>query len=163
MRIRLAKELIDKIDYSNIDDYQTYPDSIFICDNCGDKIRFAYKDLEKHRFSKNSNLKGLDKKNADRLILSMIPKYKIDQKGQIWALTKRDRIIVKFQRLILRLIGLRENFLPIPSINENIPGQKKLSGYSPKIMADFYIDDKALRFKGSATMLRTLKILEELV
>ena len=53
--------------------------------------------------------------------------------------------------------------LEFDAINENIPGQKKLSGYSPKIMADFYIDDKALRFNGSATMLRTLKILGELV
>ena len=33
------------------------------------------------------------------------------------------------------------------SINRNLPGQKKLSGYSPKIMADWYIDDKAINIK----------------
>lgn len=74
MKIRFAKELIDKLEYSNHHDYETYPNSVFICDKCGDKIGFAYKDLEKHRFSKDSNLIGNDKAIADRLIISMIPK-----------------------------------------------------------------------------------------
>lgn len=80
MKIRFANGLIDKLEYSNHDDYETYPNSVFICDKCGDKIGFAYKDLEKHRFSKNSNLNGNDKIIADKLILSMIPKYKIEKK-----------------------------------------------------------------------------------
>lgn len=37
--------------------------------------------------------------------------------------------------------------LEFDSINENIPNQKKLSGYSPKVMADIYIDDKAINIK----------------
>jgi DNA-directed RNA polymerase subunit M/transcription elongation factor TFIIS len=121
MKIRFAKELIEKLEYSNYDDYETYPNSVFVCDKCGDKIGFGFKDLEKHRFSKNSNLKGKDKIIADRLILTMIPKYKVKQKRQIWALTKRDRLIVKLQRLYLRLIGAVDVFLPIPKIDENIP------------------------------------------
>ena len=36
--------------------------------------------------------------------------------------------------------------LEFDAINENLPDQKKLSGYSPKIMADYYIDDRALQF-----------------
>ena len=36
--------------------------------------------------------------------------------------------------------------LEFDAINENLPDQKKISGYSPKIMADYYIDDKALQF-----------------
>jgi hypothetical protein len=36
--------------------------------------------------------------------------------------------------------------LEFDAINENLPNQKKLSGYSPKIMADYYIDDKAITF-----------------
>tara|TARA_E500000331_G_scaffold352388_1_gene400876 strand:+ start:1462 stop:1854 length:393 start_codon:yes stop_codon:yes gene_type:complete len=36
--------------------------------------------------------------------------------------------------------------LEFDAINSNLPDQKKLSGYSPKIMADYYIDDKALEF-----------------
>tara|TARA_Y100001968_G_C18952492_1_gene523857 strand:- start:61 stop:360 length:300 start_codon:yes stop_codon:yes gene_type:complete len=38
----------------------------------------------------------------------------------------------------------RERGLEFDSVNENLPIQKKLSGYSPKIMADIYLDDKAL-------------------
>lgn len=36
--------------------------------------------------------------------------------------------------------------LEFDAINENLPEQIKLSGYSPKIMADYYIDDKAIPF-----------------
>ena len=49
----------------------------------------------------------------------------------------------------------KEKGLVFDAVNENIPRQKKLSGPSPKIMADFYIDDKALEFKKSSR-LRTL-------
>ena len=38
----------------------------------------------------------------------------------------------------------RERGLEFDSVNENLPTQKKLSGYSPKIMADIYLDDKSL-------------------
>jgi hypothetical protein len=44
----------------------------------------------------------------------------------------------------------KERGLEFDAVNENLPNQKKLSGYSPKIMADFYIDDKALEFKKDA-------------
>tara|TARA_B100000902_G_C27277391_1_gene899634 strand:- start:580 stop:975 length:396 start_codon:yes stop_codon:yes gene_type:complete len=40
----------------------------------------------------------------------------------------------------------RSKGLEFDAINENLPDQKKLSGYSPKIMADYYIDDRALQF-----------------
>jgi hypothetical protein len=119
--IRYAEGLIEKLHYSNYEDYKTYPDSVFTCDKCGYKVRFAYKDLEKHRFLKVSNLTGQDKIMADRLILSMIPNYKIKQQRQIWALTKGDRLIVMLQRLKLRIIGMRGKFLPIPLAKENIP------------------------------------------
>lgn len=38
----------------------------------------------------------------------------------------------------------REQGLVFDAINENIPTIKKISGYSPKPLADWYIDDKAL-------------------
>ena len=37
--------------------------------------------------------------------------------------------------------------LEFDAINQNLPGQKKLSGPSPKIMADIYIDDLAINIK----------------
>lgn len=40
----------------------------------------------------------------------------------------------------------KDRGLEFDAVNENLPDQKKLSGYSPKIMADLYIDDKALSF-----------------
>jgi len=40
----------------------------------------------------------------------------------------------------------KQKGLEFDSINKNLPNQKKLSGYSPKFMADYYIDDKALTF-----------------
>ena len=52
--------------------------------------------------------------------------------------------------------------LEFDAINENLPNQKKLSGYSPKIMADYYIDDKVLSFSEESTQKNTLQFLEVL-
>jgi hypothetical protein len=41
--------------------------------------------------------------------------------------------------------------LEFDSINENIVGTKKLSGPSPKVVADFYLDDKSLLFNSTNT------------
>ena len=48
------------------------------------------------------------------------------------------------------------------AVNENLPNQKKLSGYSPKIMADIYIDDRALEFSETGSMERTLNYLNNI-
>ena len=55
----------------------------------------------------------------------------------------------------------RNRGLEFDAVNENLPNQKKLSGYSPKIMADIYIDDRALEFNaeywgGALNYLETL-------
>jgi hypothetical protein len=41
----------------------------------------------------------------------------------------------------------RDRGLEFDSVNENIPNQEKLSGPSPKVMADVYLDDKALNIR----------------
>ena len=41
-----------------------------------------------------------------------------------------------------------ERGLEFDAINENLPTTKKLSGPSPKVMADIYLDDKALNVKN---------------
>jgi len=56
----------------------------------------------------------------------------------------------------------KEKGLEFDSVNENLPNQKKLSGYSPKIMADVYIDDKALEFNNSDSIKKTLDFLANL-
>ena len=53
----------------------------------------------------------------------------------------------------------RNRGLIFDAVNENLPNQKKLSGYSPKIMADIYIDDRALEFSETGSMERTLNYL----
>ena len=57
----------------------------------------------------------------------------------------------------------KERGLEFDSINENLKEQKKLSGYSPKIMADVYIDDKALEFSDKESMDNTIKFLKGLL
>ena len=49
------------------------------------------------------------------------------------------------------------------AINQNLPDQKKLSGPSPKIMADFYIDDKALKWADVVSQSDTLGFLRSKV
>jgi hypothetical protein len=52
--------------------------------------------------------------------------------------------------------------LKFDAINENLPTQKKLSGYSPKIMADYYIDDKVLSFSDNKNQSNTLFFLSQI-
>jgi len=56
----------------------------------------------------------------------------------------------------------KEKGLEFDTINENLPNQKKLSGYSPKIMADYYIDDKVLSFSNNENQLNTLLFLSQI-
>jgi hypothetical protein len=44
----------------------------------------------------------------------------------------------------------KQKGLEFDAINENIIGTKKLSGPSPKVVADFYLDDKAIKFSDSS-------------
>ncbi len=56
----------------------------------------------------------------------------------------------------------RTRGLEFDAINQNLPDQIKISGPSPKIMADYYIDDKALQFSDIETKVKTLEILSKL-
>jgi hypothetical protein len=56
----------------------------------------------------------------------------------------------------------KQKGLEFDAVNENLPNQKKLSGYSPKIMADYYIDDKALQFGDMRSRIGTLNRLLKL-
>lgn len=42
----------------------------------------------------------------------------------------------------------RKKGLTFDSVNKNVKGQKKISGYSPKVIADIYIDDKCINYKN---------------
>ncbi len=53
----------------------------------------------------------------------------------------------------------KEKGLEFDAVNQNLPDQIKLSGPSPKIMADYYIDDRALQFSDIETQSNTIKTL----
>lgn len=58
----------------------------------------------------------------------------------------------------------KEKGLEFDEVNKNLPEKElaKLSGYSPKIMADYYIDDKALSFNSSESAINVLNLLKTL-
>ena len=55
----------------------------------------------------------------------------------------------------------RKQGLEFDAINENIKGTKKLSGTSPKVLADYYLDDRSLIF-NSQDYIKSLELLKEL-
>lgn len=56
----------------------------------------------------------------------------------------------------------KDKGLEFDAVNTNLITQKKLSGYSPKIMADIYIDDKDYRFHSNEDNSGVLQMLEDL-
>jgi len=68
----------------------------------------------------------------------------------------------KYKVLTEAIEWCKNKGLEFDAINENLPNQKKISGYSPKIMADYYIDDKALTFNNLKTQEETLEKLNNL-
>ena len=68
----------------------------------------------------------------------------------------------RFKCLTEAIDWCKEQGLEFDAINKNLPEKeiKKLSGYSPKIMADYYIDDKVLEFNTDDSILRTLTFLD---
>ena len=48
----------------------------------------------------------------------------------------------------------KEKGLEFDAVNQNLPDQKKLSGPSPKVMADIYIDDLAINIKDWKQILK---------
>lgn len=70
----------------------------------------------------------------------------------------------KYSSLTDAIEWCRKQGLEFNYINRNTPERelKKVSGPSPKIMADYYIDDKALEFGHGLSRSRTLDILLKL-
>lgn len=72
----------------------------------------------------------------------------------------------RFKCLSEAIDWCKDQGLIFDAINKNLPEieHNKLSGYSPKIMADYYIDDKALQFDQEniasvLTFLKKIKVL----
>ena len=69
----------------------------------------------------------------------------------------------KYKVLSEAIEWCRSQGLEFDAVNENLPNQKKVSGYSPKIMADYYIDDKALQYGDKDSQHSSLKFLLSLI
>ena len=67
----------------------------------------------------------------------------------------------KYKVLTEAIEWCRSKGLEFDALNENLPDQKKISGYSPKIMADFYIDDKALQFGDRDSRRKSLDFIKK--
>lgn len=70
----------------------------------------------------------------------------------------------KYKSLAEAVEWCKNKGLEFDEVNKNLPEKElnKLSGYSPKIMADYYIDDKALSFGNPDSMRSALEVLKAL-
>ena len=59
----------------------------------------------------------------------------------------------KYKVLSEAISWCKERGLEFDAINENVPGFVKKSGYSPKPVADIYLDDKSLNVKDWKNLL----------
>ena len=84
---------------------------------------------------------GAQTKDQKDLLNKLIDLQQRDIKLILWT-NRGDND--KYKSLSAAVAWCKERGLVFDSINENIPGQEKKSGYSPKVMADLYIDDKAV-------------------
>lgn len=67
----------------------------------------------------------------------------------------------KYKSLSEAVEWCKNQGLEFDQVNKNIPEKEltKLSGYSPKVIADYYIDDKALSFNNTQNIKNTLETL----
>lgn len=55
MKLKVANRVIDKTEFSNYHDWETYPEAEYQCD-CGQVVTINFRHLKKHAFSNFSNL-----------------------------------------------------------------------------------------------------------
>tara|TARA_R110000796_G_scaffold147143_1_gene263961 strand:+ start:231 stop:569 length:339 start_codon:yes stop_codon:yes gene_type:complete len=87
---------------------------------------------------------GTQTKDQKRLMEALIQKREHGDKLILWTNRGDNK---EYPALSEAIEWCRERGLEFDAINENLPGQKKLSGPSPKVMADIYIDDLAINVK----------------
>ena len=70
----------------------------------------------------------------------------------------------KFKSLSEAIEWCKKQGLEFDQVNKNNPKKEKekLSGYSPKILADYYIDDKSLEFGNELSRIKTLEFISKL-
>ena len=110
--------------------------------------------LCEYAFPKIGEQKSYHKKLLEVLIELRIKGHKLI----LWT-CRGDNI--EYPCLTEAIDWCKDRGLEFDAINENIPGTKKLSGPSPKVVADFYLDDKSLIF-NEIKSLETIDILSQI-
>ena len=89
---------------------------------------------------------------------------KLKEKGHYLILWTNRGDNEKLKCLTEAIEWCKQQGLEFDQINKNNPEReaKKLSGPSPKILADYYIDDKALEFGNELVRIKTLELLSKL-
>ena len=105
---------------------------------------------------------GEQDENHKLLMESLIKLRNLGHKIILWT-NRGDN--EKYKSLTEAVDWCKNLGLEFDEVNKNIPEKEltKLSGYSPKIIADYYIDDKALSFRTANTMKDTLDILDHII
>ena len=73
---------------------------------------------------------------------------KLRKKGHkliLWTCRRNNK---KYPALAEAINWCKKKGLIFDTVNKNVKGQKKISGYSPKVIADIYIDDKCVNYKN---------------
>lgn len=104
---------------------------------------------------------GIQTKSQKKLLNILIKLQKNGHKLILWT-NRGDN--ENYKCLSEAIEWCKNRGLIFDAINKNLPEieKTKISGYSPKIMADFYIDDKALQFNSIEFIDNTLNVLKQI-
>jgi hypothetical protein len=87
-----------------------------------------------------------EQKNSHKELLELLIEFKKNGHKLILWTCRGDND--EYPCLTEAIEWCKNQGLEFDSINENVEGTKKLSGPSPKVVADYYIDDKAIKFSN---------------
>ncbi len=71
MKVNLAESILDKVDFSNYDDWEIYPEAQYTC-GCGESVFFNFRHFRKHSRSEFSNLRHEDVLEIENVINDMV-------------------------------------------------------------------------------------------
>ena len=74
MKVRNAETILNKTDFNNQVDWDTYPTADYTCDNCNQIVAISLKDLVKQAYNGFSNLTDADNQSIDTLIKTTVEK-----------------------------------------------------------------------------------------
>lgn len=129
--INSANNVFTKTEFNTETDYAIYPAAELVCENCKEKVSIALKDLDRHRFSRFSNLSEEHQKMFDVAALSFMLKSQIGAQRQHLFLSKKDRLKIGWQRFILAVTRQPVKFLQLPKAGDYLP-DSFLDFYCPK-------------------------------